>query len=225
MAERLDLTGLIEAIRKDKYGFSLRDPPSQEGTETPEGVLIKLVQKWNNLSENARPPESLFKKTVLMVVDRMLELQFWDELSRVEEKVTCPDYLKEKLKTFKIALQVSPLMKNQKQQLYEVFTRENEVSSVAELKGQIRGLRATPSTRETVCGLLDLSKEERGVIIQLINPEEEEAAFDLDENTCEICYALPKTHKMQCNHLVCENCYKGFKRNGNRCPFCRGEIG
>jgi len=217
MADNLDLTGLLEAIRKDKYGFSLRE---EEGTD---GILIRLVRKWNETLEQARPPQSLFKKAVIAVVDRMLELQFWDELNRVESSVTCPDYLLEKLKTFKIAMKVSPLIKTQRKQLYDVFTREQETQTVSDLKDQVRSLRGKNVSREMVYGFLELTKDERSMIIQLINPDVEEVD-DGDDETCLICYALPKTHKMACGHFVCENCFKGFKRHSQSCPFCRGTI-
>jgi len=204
MAETLDLSGILEAIRKDKYGFSLREE------ENTDGILVRMVRKWNNTSEEARPPQSLFKKAVIAVVDRMLELQFWDELSRVEQIPLCPDYLCEKLKTFKIAMKVSPLIQTQRKQLYDVFTREKEIESISDLKDQVRSLRGTAVSREMVYGFLDLTKDERSMIIQLINPDVEDVNDNEDDETCLICYALPKTHKMACGHFVCENCFKGL---------------
>ena len=45
--------------------------------------------------------------------------------------------------------------------------------------------------------------------------------------SCQICYGEineENLHRLPCNDIMCENCFKEWNEKSNKCPFCRFEF-
>ena len=99
-------------------------------------------------------------------------------------------------------MKVSPLIITQRKQLYDIFTRENQIESVSDLRDQVRSLRSTNQTRETVHGFLELTKDERSIIIQLIDPSAKEVDYGLESKCLSTSYRYTFAKKKKRQSLL-----------------------
>lgn len=209
-AESVDLFTLLEILRKDVHGFGMK------GSEISQNGLAKLLNSYNLMSDESKPPISLFENTSSILVDRMIDLQFWDELDYVMKNCVVPEFLAPKFELFLIVFRLSSSI--QDIELTKKMLESSNFSNISQVKAVITDI-ASSNHHDEFRKILKLQDQDRQQVLNCF--QEEEMDFDV---ICPLCCSLPMTHTFECGHKVCEPCFRQLLETSKRCPFDRKAI-
>lgn len=211
VAKAMDLHTLLELVRKDVHGFGLK------GLEPDfsQNILSTVIRSYKKTAPENRPPESIYNNVLVNIIDRMIEMQFWDEIKYTIQNVSYPDSIKDKIHSYELVMKLKSNV-NGPDIIQKILL--NEVSNLDDIRNLLAEIKN--GDEENIRKLLSLPDADRKHMIILFDTDEVDYNVD-----CSICFSLPALVELSCKHKICANCVKALKKSySSRCPFCRTRI-